>query len=45
MSRGGAGRERGRERENPKQTLLGAEPDTGLYLMTVRSRPEPKSRV
>lgn len=38
-------RERGREREPQADSALSRAPDTGLDLTTMRSRPEPKSRV
>ena len=41
---GRKGTERERERENHKQALI-MEPDAGLDPRSLRSRPEPKSRV
>ena len=41
----GGGGQREREKENPKQTVLGAEPDAGLDPLTLRAGPELKPRV
>ena len=43
--RGQGGAEGDREGESQAGPTPSAEPDTGLHLMTLRSRPEPKSRV
>ena len=43
--RRGREREEERERENPKQAPSPAEPNMALDLTTLRSWPEPKSRV
>ena len=45
MNRGGAERERGRERESQAGFTLSSDPKSGLYLTTVRSWPDPKSRI